>query len=166
MIKEATISKCGTYRYLLTRRWAREPIATSMITWIMLNPSTADENEDDPTIRRCIQFSKNWNFGGMYIVNLFAYRSTDPAKLKSSAIIRGQDVIGPENNNFIGSYALHASRVVCGWGNHGNLLYRGQSVLSLLAAKGVHPLCLQANRNGTPKHPLYISYKTKLKHFT
>lgn len=152
MDKSAIISECGKYRYLLRRVWGSE----KMVCFIMLNPSTADSFEDDPTIRRCISFAKKWGYGGMYVVNLFAYRATNPRELLSV-----KDPIGEKNRTYILQYFDASDLVICAWGNY--------SILKKLFAnnpipyKGIyHPetFCLGFNKNGDPKHPLYLSSET------
>lgn len=89
MIKSAIISECGKYRYSLSRIWDENK---ANVLFIMLNPSTADGDVDDPTIRRCIGFAKSWGYGGIYVGNLFAYRATDPKEL-----LKVENPIGFEN---------------------------------------------------------------------
>lgn len=141
--KGAVLSTCGNYRYLLTRRWADG----DTVTWIMLNPSTADASIDDPTIRRCIGFSKEWGYAALRVVNLYAYRATKPEALKAVA-----DPIGPDHAvHFMG--ALHASAlVVAAWGacKHAKI----DHVKHILTNTLVH--CLGVTANGSPKHPLYV----------
>lgn len=138
-----------TYRYLLTRQWGEDE--QNFINFILLNPSTADETKDDPTMRRCINFAKQWGYDGMYVTNLFAYRSTDPKKLKQV-----KDPIGPENDDYIKKYANRAQRVVVAWGNHGELYGRGKDVIEMLSGiEGV--CCLGKTKKGEPRHPLYVA---------
>jgi hypothetical protein len=124
--------------------------------FIGLNPSTADDQEDDPTVRRCIGFGRNWKFGGLILVNLFAYRSTDPAHLLDAV-----DPIGPENDRQILENARAAARIVLAWGTGGGFLDRDQHVLSLL--RGGY--CLGTTKNGHPKHPLYLAGNTRPRPF-
>lgn len=158
--KSAEISKCGYYRYLLTRRWSEDQ---SMVLWIMLNPSTADATEDDPTVRRCMSFAKEWGYGGIHVVNLFAYRTPIPSVLSNKVV--APDPIGPDNDYFIRGYASQASRVICAWGNHGAILGREFQVMKLLGNLRVSASCLGQNKNGTPKHPLYIALNTPLQKY-
>jgi hypothetical protein len=116
----------------------------------MLNPSTADENIDDPTIRRCIGFAKSWNCGSLEVVNLFAYRATNPDELK-----RCTDPIGPENDVHILRALERSGKVIMAWGTKGDLLNRNRFVTEILRPFGPH--CLAASKEGHPKHPLYIS---------
>lgn len=148
----ATFSPCRRYRYTLHRIW--QPVQPLMC-WVLLNPSTADETRDDPTIRRCMTRAINTGFGGIEIVNLFAWRSTDPKVLATLP-----DPVGPENDLFIRQAAQRAGQVVCGWGKNGALKQRGKFVLGLL--HGVcEPYALRMNADGTPEHPLYIPYEVE-----
>lgn len=134
----------GEYRYWLTRSWdeSAEPM-----TWIMLNPSTADAALDDPTIRRCIGFAKAWGFGSIWVVNLFALRSTDPANLRTHP-----DPIGPMNDHHIQERTRHSSLNVAAWGNHGAYLTRGYKVAATMP--NLHVLSMTGE--GQPGHPLYL----------
>jgi hypothetical protein len=146
--KSARLSPCGLYRYELKRRWSAGPTAT----WIMLNPSTADAEQDDPTIRRCIGFTKAWGLGGLTVVNLFALRSTDP-----KALTFARDPVGPGNDEAIHDAAVGARVVVCAWGAHATAKDRAAQVLDLLDATLHTPMCLDRTKDGQPRHPLYMS---------
>lgn len=146
----AVFSGCGTYRYLLTRRWGAGPV----VTFVMLNPSTADEQVLDPTVRRCIGFAQREGGGALQVVNLFALRSTDPRVLYDHA-----DPVGPGNDDHIGEAAARSAVVIAGWGVHGALAGRGAAVRRLLAQRAaVHHLGLTkaGTRPGQPRHPLYL----------
>lgn len=131
--RSAVVSLCGTYRYRLTRKWSDLP----KCWWIMLNPSTADGETDDPTIRRVMSFSKHWGYGGCVVMNLFALRATNP-----KAIWRHGDPVGPENDNYL-CRANNAPLVIAAWGANDT---RGRDihVLSLLKKKTVH--CLDTTK--------------------
>jgi hypothetical protein len=148
--QNAVISACGRYRYLLTRQVGPGPRTA---TFIMLNPSTADATNDDPTIRRCIGFARQWGCGRLAVLNLFALRATDPTDLK-----RAKEPVGPENREWFERTLRgdHDGPVVCGWGVHGDHLGQDSVVLGWLAALGVHPLALGLTRDGHPRHPLYL----------
>lgn len=142
----ATISDCRKYRYTLTRWWDRGP----MVCWLMLNPSTANESFDDPTIRRCISFSRQWGASGICVVNLFALRSTDPSALKSDPAAS----IGPQNDEYI-LRETKGRRVIAAWGTHGTLAGRNDVVAKLLMDSGITIECLRLTKDGHPFHPLY-----------
>ena len=121
MKTDAKLSECRQYRYALWRTWDdSKPYAM----FVGLNPSTADETDDDPTIRRCIVFAKDWGYGGLCMANLFAYRATDPSNMFSA-----QDPIGPQNDVWLERLAKDAGIVVAAWGNHGGHLGRSKIVL-------------------------------------
>ncbi|WP_027947183.1 DUF1643 domain-containing protein [Amycolatopsis taiwanensis] len=142
--KSAVISPCGTYRYELTRRWSDGP----PVGWVMLNPSTADANLDDPTIRRCIAFAKAWGYGGIVVRNLYALRATDPRELD-----RHSEPIGPDNDAHLARCVGEPLTIVA-WGARGG--DRGREVLGLLASRGVRPHLLATTGDGQPRHPLYL----------
>jgi hypothetical protein len=133
------------YRFLLSRNW--DP-ARASVTFIMLNPSTADEVGDDPTIRRCCGLARAWGFGGLEVVNLFALRATRPRELLAAG-----DPVGDGNDRAIIEAVGRASLTVAAWGNHGGHRDRAAQVLGLLAGRAVHTLGL--TRQGQPRHPLY-----------
>jgi hypothetical protein len=135
----------GPYRYLLWRRWAE----AASVLFIMLNPSTADAQRDDPTIRRCLGFARAWGFGAVEVVNLFAWRATDPRELRRAA-----DPIGPANDRAIAEAAARNHAIVAAWGVHGVLLERDRQVAALLAGSRVR--CLAHTGTGAPRHPLYV----------
>lgn len=118
----------------------------------MLNPSTADETVNDPTIERCERRAAMSGFGGIIVVNLFALRSTDPRELR-----RHSDPVGPDNDVALTEFGEAAGLIVCAWGNHGALHGRSRHVRELLAARS--PLfALRVGKTGEPGHPLYIGY--------
>jgi len=145
--RRAIFSPCGRYRYTLYRQW-RE--GTGRCVFVLLNPSTADEQQDDPTIRRCIGYARRWGFAELVVVNLFAWRSTDPTVL---AIL--DDPVGPDNDKWIDDSIRMADRVVVGWGNRGKLRGRGRAVLDRLQATLKFPVCFRLTDEGQPVHPLY-----------
>ena len=145
MNKGAEFSPCRRYRYSLLRTW--QP-AGGFAMFVGLNPSTADETVDDPTIARCVAFSKAWGFGGLLMTNLFAYRATQPADMKAQA-----DPVGPENDAYLVRLADQAQVVVAAWGTYGAFLGRDQQVRGLLGRK-LHYLRL--TKDGHPGHPLYL----------
>lgn len=159
MIEKCVFSPCQRYRYTLRRRWDWLS-ADDYALFICLNPSTADDTKDDPTIRRCIGFAKRWGMGGMAIANLFAYRSTNPNALYDlgSDESNGTGPVGIDNNFHIQQLAINAKVVVAAWGRHGKLLRRGDAVRAMLANHSIALVCLAVNKDGSPKHPLYVPY--------
>jgi hypothetical protein len=147
----ARLSACGTYRYELSREWQD---GEGSVLFIMLNPSTADANANDPTIRRCMGFARAWGCRRLEIRNLFAYRATDPADMVA-AHMRRVDIVGPENNRSIEVAASEARNdyVIVAWGAHRLADFRGRDVLELFRRP---PFCLGVSKSGAPKHPLYI----------
>lgn len=156
MERSATISECGQYRYQLSRVWDMELPA---VCFIMLNPSTADAEKDDNTIKRCIEFARSWGFGSLYVVNLYAYRSRYP-----QGMLAVHDPKGPDNLKYITSITEKCEKVICAWGNASIVsrlekLYPGYLPLKSISAMKLHYLAL-AN-DGTPKHPLYLKSTLK-----
>lgn len=149
--KSAIFSPDRVFRYVLTRRWE----GGRTCNFLMLNPSTADESQDDPTIRRCIDFAARENCGSLIVTNLFAYRATDP-----SALERVPDPIGPENDRHLLDIATSCELVICAWGNHGKFMQRGNHVRKLLKAGlsgiAIRLCCLGITGEHQPEHPLYI----------
>lgn len=115
--------------------------------FIGLNPSTADEVNDDPTVRRCIGYARRWGYGGLCMTNIFAYRATDPAVMKAHPA-----PIGEENDRYLLGCAAGAGVVVAAWGTHGAHMGRGDQVRRMLPAL----LCLKSTQGGFPSHPLYL----------
>ena len=144
MKKDAILSEDRKYRYVLSRIWDE---SKSMVMIIGLNPSTADETIDDPTIVRCIDFAKNWGYGGIYMLNLFAFRATLPKDMFSV-----ENPIGDENDKFIEKYSKLSDKVICAWGNDGKYKNRSQEVLSKIENK----YYLKLNQTNEPAHPLYL----------
>jgi len=145
----ARFSDCGTYRYSLWRTWG----TGQRCLFLMLNPSTADEVENDPTVERCERRARVLGFGGLRVANLFALRSTDPSALKAHP-----DPIGPENDSEILEAARAAGMVVCAWGVHGKLGNRSTSVVRMLREAWIPLHVLKLNADGQPAHPLYLPY--------
>ena len=142
--QDAVISHCKKYRYTLSRIWDE---SRPVILFIMLNPSKADAEQDDPTIRRCIAFAKTWGYGGLLVGNLFAYRATNPASL-----YRRRDPVGELNDQYLLDMATECERVVFAWGEHGSLKDAAQRIISLFP----NAWCICKNKSGMPKHPLYV----------
>ena len=141
----------GPYRYRLWREWAPE---LGRCCFVMLNPSTANAEQDDPTIRRCIRFATDWGFGRLDVVNLYALRSTNPKALRSH-----HDPTGPRNDEAIRE-AVHGATVVAAWGAGHRSPHRVEQVLSLIEPlEPVHALGFTAS--GAPRHPLYVAAITR-----
>jgi hypothetical protein len=148
--KNATFSDCRKYRYGLSRTWNGKK---KTILFIGLNPSTANEKIDDPTIRRCINYAQNWGYGSLLMVNLFAYRATMPSELKNV-----KNPIGNDNDLQIIELSKKADIAVAAWGNEGTLLNRDKEVKKILP----NLMCLKINKSGQPSHPLYQKKDLKL----
>jgi len=146
----ARFSECRRYRYRLWRYWDR---ARPALCFLMLNPSTADDVSNDPTVERCQRRAMAMGFGGLEVVNIFAFRSTNPNVLQSI-----EDPVGPENDQAILAACASAGMVICAWGEPGQLRSRSEAVRSLLAEASITPYALAVNVSGEPKHPLYVSY--------
>ena len=139
----AKLSRCRKYRYALWRTWDD---TLPYVMFVGLNPSTADENTDDPTLIRCMNFAKSWGYGGVCMANLFAFRATDPSLMKTS-----ENPVGRLNNKWLKELASQAGLVVAAWGNDGAYLGRSQKVVNMIPQ--LH--CLKINKSGEPAHPLY-----------
>jgi hypothetical protein len=141
----------GAYRYSLTRYWAEPPF----VAFVMLNPSTADASQDDPTIRRCIGYAQDWGYGGLHVVNLFALRATDPKEL-----LKHPDPVGPRNVTALLTLPSQVEKVVCGWGAMSGGLKRlrphAQTTMARLVAKYNRIFMLRLTKDGFPSHPLYL----------
>ncbi len=180
----ATLSSCGRYRYRLWREWRLHPKPALWDMWtdddgkpivdgagqqlgepkacvfIMLNPSTADGEQDDPTIRRCVGFAKAWGFDRLEVINLFAHRATDPKSLL--ALTHDDDPVGWENQMHV-DRALSGNplgRLVCAWGAHGGHLQQDETMLGWLG--DLPRVALGLTAEGYPRHPLYVPYAATL----
>lgn len=150
----AIFSSDGRFRYALTREWTPEP--STKLAVIGLNPSTADAEKDDPTIRRCVAFAKREGFGGLVMLNLFAYRATDPREL-TRALVRGENIVGTMNDGLLRVYANAGRLVLAAWGANGGLCGRNREVTRLLLDAGAAVRCLGVtNATRDPRHPLYV----------
>jgi len=149
MKRNACFSDCRTYRYALWRDW-EDMLDTKHKGYAMfvgLNPSTADEKNDDPTIRRCMAFAQSWGYSSLCMANLFAFRATKPANMRMA-----DEPIGPENDSILQRLAEGALVVVAAWGTNGTHLGRDDVIKKLLP--NIHYLKL--TKNGHPGHPLYL----------
>lgn len=147
MERSASFSPCRRYRYTLWRTWDALTPSKGYAMIVGLNPSTADEKEDDPTIRRCIAFAQAWGFESLCMTNLFAYRATYPADMLAQT-----DPVGDENDATLRTMAERAGVLVAAWGNHGAHRARGEAVRRMLPS--LHYLRL--TKEGNPGHPLYL----------
>jgi hypothetical protein len=178
--RETIFSPCRLYRYTLWREWWQnslprpmcrdcadaDPLGicshdgtrcdpTAYLMVIGLNPSTADETKDDPTIRRCIGFAKAWGFGALCMTNLFAWRDTLPENMKRAA-----DPVGPLNDFYLFELAKNAGMILAAWGKHGSHLWRTDYLRDVFGEAGFPLYCLRLNKDGSPEHPLYIPADT------
>ena len=146
----AVYSPCERYRYTLTRTWDE---AAPRVLFVMLNPSTATEVQNDPTVERCERRARALGFGAFRVCNIFAWHDTDPRKMRAAA-----DPVGPDNDAAILAACTWADTIVCAWGTHGEHLNRGPRVETLLRAQPKPLTHLGLSKAGHPKHPLYIGY--------
>lgn len=144
----AVYSACETYRYQLTRDWNA---SAPRLLFVMLNPSTASETTNDPTVARCEARARRMGQGAVRVVNLFAFRATDPRALRAAA-----DPVGRDSDRFLLEAAGWADSVICAWGNHGALLNRAKAATALLRSAGKPLLHLGLTGMGQPRHPLYV----------
>lgn len=155
----ATFSPCSAYRYRLWRIWDQH---LPLCAFVMLNPSTADAEQDDPTIRRCLGFARRWGYGGLFVVNLFAFRATKPIDLRAAV-----QPIGQENDQHLHGTAKTCARIVVAWGT--SCRWRGmpsRDRVVLVTLRGPRPnsepiMCLGKTARGFPKHPIYVKGGTK-----
>lgn len=154
----AVYSDCEQYRYALTRIW--EPKAQKVL-FVMLNPSTATEVQNDPTVERCERRARALGFGAFRVTNIFAWRATDPRDMRAAS-----DPVGPGNDAAIIEGAAWADRVICAWGTHGAHLDRGPAVATLLQKTSAPLFHLGLSKAGHPKHPLYIAYSEQPRRWT
>jgi len=145
----ADFSPCRKYRYSLWRFWQKD---CRYAAFVCLNPSTADETKNDPTVRRCINYAHDWGYGGMIILNLFAYRSTFP-----KILLHVGDPVGPDNDFHLRSASSKAGITIAAWGVHGALFDRDKEVFKMLT----NPHCLALTKDGYPGHPLYLKKNLK-----
>ena len=151
---EAIYSPCKNYRYSLSRTQLK---AKKFILFILLNPSTATEFKNDPTIARCQKRSQLLGYEAFTICNLFAFRTKSPKIMKNFS-----EPIGPENNRIINEILNKASKVICAWGNHGTHLNQADRITKIIKNSGTRAYHLGLTKNNQPMHPLYIKYNKKL----
>jgi len=146
----ATISDDGFYRYDLTRRWG----LGAGVTWVMLNPGTADAEQDNATVRRCMKFTRAWEYDCLVVVNLYAYRATDP-----KVLLTASDPLGPENMEIIRRRVQTSKLVIAAWGGFAEKVSFERarpSIASIARRYGVPLACLGRTKSGAPRHPLYV----------
>jgi hypothetical protein len=163
--RSAVFDDSGRYRYSLQRRWPAStpgPDANPgpKLVFIMLNPSRADANRDDPTLRACMQFARGWGYPLLEVVNLFAYCTPFPQQLQTVA-----DPVGPGCDRYLLQAAASAERIILAWGNYGTLQDRDQTVLRRLQFAQPKLFCLGVNQSGQPRHPLYVPRTSQPVHF-
>lgn len=145
LLRHARISDCGQYRYTLWRRW---DVTLPLVVFVMLNPSTADGETDDPTIRRCIGFARTWGYGAVHVVNLYAWRARDPRELRTA-----EDPVGPDNDRTLAEYGNDGVPLIAAWGVNAD----PARVAHVLKIDGFDRLrALGATKDGHPRHPLYV----------
>lgn len=157
MIKSAVISEDGKFRYRLGREW---DATLPSLAFIALNPSTADAQFDDATVRKCIGFGERLGFGSISIVNLFAFRATKPADLRAAGY---QD--GPDNVEHIRAVVSQSEHIVCAWGANARGLAQPHKMIGLLRHWERQPKALRFLRDGIPEHPLMLPYSCTLQDF-
>jgi len=153
---DAYISNDGAYRYWLRRQLSE---GSTSVLFVGLNPSTADARLDDPTIRRCVGFAREWGYAWLYMANLYAYRTKDPNALPAHADL----AIGPENAYELRRLLRRSTRIVAAWGRH-KLHPQARTLARTVAAhRGVY--CLGLNQDGSPRHPLFVPKSCTLQFF-
>ena len=156
MERSAVFSDDLRYRYRLSRRWADG----EMLPFILLNPSKAGTEIDDPTTRRCIGFARRFGYSAIELVNLYAFIATFPEDLRKAGY-----PVGPDNDGHIEGACRWVPRVVCAWGSNAKGLHRPTEVLRMLKAWNVQPVALQINAGGVPAHPARLAYSRELLEF-
>jgi hypothetical protein len=152
--RDAVISDCGLYRYLLRRTW---DFALPRALIVMLNPSTADAAIDDATIRSCVRLCRVQGWGSFEVVNLFAFRSTDPSALATAA-----DPVGPRNDESIEAAVARCDIPIMAWGAYPGAISRGRTVKGLIRQRRPAAFCWGKTKAGAPRHPLYVPSRTAL----
>ncbi len=148
MEKKTVFSASRLYRYTLWRTW--DMFQPAYLQVIGLNPSTADEMQNDPTIRRCIDFAKRWGYGSLCMTNLYAYRSTDP-----NMLLHIENPIGDENDKWLHDVSKNAGLVLAAWGTHKAIGLRHKTVMAFMETRPL--VCLGMTKGGQPRHPLYVA---------
>lgn len=154
--KGALLSPSRTYRYILSRSWCSSSTPNQLIV-IGLNPSKADARVDDPTVKKLIFITRRFGYNALMLLNLFAYRATDPKEL-----LKVEDPIGPMNNEILESYCSGIGDIVLAWGNGGTYMERGREVMNMLLPTNKLLKCFGKTGQGHPCHPLYLPKETKI----
>lgn len=155
--RDAVISECGNYRYLLRRTWDHDKPRALIV---MLNPSTADAEIDDATIRSCIRLTKGLGYGSFEVVNIFGLRATDPKALAEAA-----DPIGPMNEQVVAAAISRCDMVICAWGSHPMAARKSSFLMGHIRSRRPAAFCFGVTKHGAPKHPLYIKTGTPIQVF-
>ena len=152
---DAVISPCGRYRYRLSRHWLG---GSGRVCFIMLNPSTADATKDDPTIRRCIGFARDWGYSGLDVVNKWAFRTPSPLALARELHAQSSNIMvrGPENDDHIHTVASASDLIVVAWGACQYPLNRAAAIRKIIGPLGKPVKCFGLTDKGQPRHPLYL----------
>lgn len=148
----AMFDSTGEYRYWLSRQWDE---GFGIVSFVGLNPSTAESDVDDPTVRKCYTWARKWGFEKMVMLNLYAYRATSPEEMHKAA-----DPIGPDNDDVLHQAATESNMIVAAWGA-GASKERADQVLPLIRSSVSDLVCMGLNQDGSPKHPLYLAAKTQ-----
>lgn len=157
MLRTASLSECGQFRYRLGRAWGEG----LTLLFVMLNPSTADADQDDQTIRKCVRYAQAHGYEALQVVNLFAYRATSPRDLRDAGW-----PVGPDNDWHISEAAARADGICLAWGTFASRTPRAGQVLRLLRGSTNTLLeCLHVTQDGHPSHPLYLPGDTRLRPF-
>jgi len=152
----AVFSHCMKYRYYLSRAWGKN--GGKAIMFLMLNPSTADEVKNDPTVERCERRARAMGYDSFIVCNIFAYRATNPKDMRVQ-----KDPVGQKNDQYIVDAAKVADRVICAWGSHGSFMNRNEWIRKLLKESGAKVFYLRMTASGNPSHPLYLPYSEEPK---
>lgn len=147
IVRSAEFSPCRTWRYSLYREWNQQ---RALITFVLLNPSTADAAKDDPTNRRGIGYASQWGYGSCCFVNLFAYRTPYPGEMRLA-----EDPIGPQNNDYIMKWVRQSAKIILAWGNHGSFMSRDEEVCRMVCR--YNTWSFGQTKQHQPKHILYLS---------
>jgi hypothetical protein len=159
----AHFSDCGKYRFHLSRVWDE---SKPSVCWCLLNPSTADAEKLDPTLTRCLNYSLDWGYGQMHVINAFAFRATDPTDMMAAEDPVGENVltggIPVSNDGYMTLIPGICQMTVVGWGVGGEFKGRYRAIASLAKARNLQLKCLGRTKSGHPRHPLYLPRNAKL----